>query len=170
MKNVIYHVKKKWIQAPDNNTVLINTNDPIRAVENPSLDGPGPDPPSYVQLLIAEDEDNPEAEDPEEIADSIAATNLLQPEDQAMQAGNSTDIEPSSGVLDAPEPAAQGHRYYEDSHEGFLRAWKKVVYAETQAVFQRAWNLLEKEFARQIRKCYALIIKLFTALLLLLYY
>jgi hypothetical protein len=87
-----------------------------------------------------------------------------------MQAGNGADIEPGFGVPDAPEPAAQGHRYYEDSHEGFLRAWKKVVYAETQAVFQRAWNLLEKEFARQIRKCYALVIKLFITPFLSPYY
>jgi hypothetical protein len=42
-------------------------------------------------------------------------------------------------------------RYFENSQEGFVKAWSKVVYADEEDVFQRAWDLLCKEFSDQTR-------------------
>jgi hypothetical protein len=43
-------------------------------------------------------------------------------------------------------------RYFEDSQDNFMKAWAKVVYAEEQDVYQRAWGLLCTEFPIQTRK------------------
>lgn len=42
-------------------------------------------------------------------------------------------------------------RYFENSQEGFVKAWSKVVYAQEEAVFKRAWDLLCSEFSDQKR-------------------
>ena len=47
-------------------------------------------------------------------------------------------------------------RYFENSQEGFVKAWSKVVYAEEEAVFQRAWDLLCSEFSDQKRTFFPL--------------
>jgi hypothetical protein len=47
-------------------------------------------------------------------------------------------------------------RYFENSQEGFVKAWSKVVYAEEEDVFQRAWDLLCSEFSDQKRTFFPL--------------
>jgi hypothetical protein len=55
-------------------------------------------------------------------------------------------------ILGCDDPDAGNRRVYEDSRDGFRTAWNKVVYATTLLRFQRAWNLLKRQFLRQVRE------------------
>jgi hypothetical protein len=135
MKNVNHHIKVKWVQS--------GGDEPLQQPQDHdhgTLDGPGPDPPSY-KGPYAEADDEPEEEPldgdhPEEAIDSAAADRLTQREgdgDQAIPAFN-------------PQ-----RRRYTDNHQGFGDAWAKVVYADDQDTFNRAWKLLCDEFPTQKR-------------------
>ena len=56
--------------------------------------------------------------DPVEVRDNMAADSAVEPR-------------PDAGVGEPPA----GHRYYEDSREGFFKAWSKVVHAEDKEIF-----------------------------------
>ena len=77
--------------------------------------------------------------DPVEVDDDLAA-------DPAVDLGPDAD----AGERRAGSGPGAAGRYYEDSHEGFFEAWSKVVHAEDEEIFWRAWNLLKEEFGRQI--------------------
>jgi hypothetical protein len=57
------------------------------------------------------------------------------------------NIDPGLGLDQCRRPK----RYFENSQEGFVKAWSKVVYAEEEDVFKHTWDLLCNEFSDQKR-------------------
>jgi hypothetical protein len=152
MKNVNHHVGKKWVQQ--------GSSQPLALAAIPetlgTLDGPGPDPPSYCPAVNDEEDDNEEGaggEDPEEAADEAVADELTQ--HQAQTPVVDTPLNHQGANADpggASNNNRRRQRYFEDSRDGFMKAWAKVVYADEQDVYQRAWDLLCAEFPIQTRK------------------
>jgi hypothetical protein len=146
MKNVVHHVSKKWVQLGDSQPLLTAIPTALG-----TLDGPGPDPPSYRPLIEDEAAEEGDGEDPEEALDEAVASDLTQRQDstpvdipvrrQGANPGNNLD-----------NPGNQRRRFYEDSRDGFVKAWVKVVYADEEDVYQRAWDLLCAEFPSQSGK------------------
>jgi hypothetical protein len=99
---------------------------------------------------------NDEAVDPVEAVDSAAANRPTQ-SSQIDASDNTNDPSNNPGnefqVRDVPAPERR-RRYFENSPEGFLKAWSKVVYADDRYVLRRAWDLLCTEFPSQTCKFY----------------
>ena len=126
MKNVVYHIKKKW-DGPLKGTVI-----------GESGGGCGsrlPDDQSNELHNIAVD-----------IVAGRLANRLLEPQDRADS--TPTGDNPRSQRL-IPQQPCQPSRKYDDNADGILFAWKAVVYASTEEDFHKAWQILLKEFSAQ---------------------
>jgi hypothetical protein len=151
MKNVLYHLGQKWVQE--------GVDEPLATaipVVTSDLDGPGPDPPSYKPAANNEENDEGE-EDPDEAADEAIANSLTQRQDsveeQCQDLGKCQDFVECQGAnTDSGlglDDRGRPKRYFENSKDGFMKAWSKVVYADEKDVFERAWDLLCSEFSAQ---------------------
>lgn len=138
MKNVAHHITKKWIKSTATASDLLLEADEKHAIDDRTAlsdDQPGPDPPSYKGPTS--DEADEADEDPEEAKDSLKA-------DQ-----NTVDIRAETLPLQPQKPAFD-IKEWPDNQDGFMKAWKAVVYADTEEIFWTTWALLKKRYQRQI--------------------
>lgn len=169
MKNVIHHTNRDWV--PKGATVsdkLLIVDEGIQASPDALEPGqPGPDPPSYYkkkkQQGPAEGDNNDdglddEEEDPEEANDEAMATQLTGVNPEA----DSDTVDPRvitfeqrfgrSEGTNAIQPPPPRFEEWPDDRDGFIRAWKMVVYADSEEFFQRTWAEMKQQYSRQIRK------------------
>jgi hypothetical protein len=156
MKNVIHNIKKKWVGGSlDGQAIMGNAADPApdlpvqtashtnTVATEPIPQVPGieatPDAVDAADAVINTWYDSDEQ-------DGRDATRLLKPEDRHTHTGTESSInEPADQV----PPRRPDNRTYTGDADGMLLAWKSVVYASTEDLFNRNWVLLAKEFPKQ---------------------
>lgn len=143
LKNVAFHVKKKWIQ-PHNVSEEI-----LKPVDENIQVGPN----SIIQDNDAGPDVHDDAEHDEDSDDEIV--------DEDETAGWNATQALRHGISHAEKVIVRGEselsaekRVWEDTQEDFLKAFKAVVYADEEDGYKRLWEQLKKEFARQTRKSY----------------
>lgn len=170
MKNVIHHTNRDWV--PKGATVsdrLLIVDEGLQASPNAlEPDQPGPDPPSYYkkkqQRAAAAEGDNnnddgsgDEEEDPEEAREEARATQLtgVNPDaDLDIVDPRVTTFEQRFGRSEGNgiQPPPPRFEEWPDDRDGFVRAWKMVVYADSEELFQSTWAEMKRQYSRQIRK------------------
>lgn len=152
-KNVAYHVKKKWVGNG------ANLDGPDREEEDDDGDIPrGPQAPGPDEEADDEVEERLRIQAIEHAAAvnlaGATSTALLRAQEEADEAAAEPppdDTALAENSASAP-PAPATQRRWEDSHEGFMKAWQAVTSQPTEDGFWSMWRRLVKDFIRQLRE------------------